>query len=215
MIGCFLLVILAYTLWGKKGLYVWTAIAVIVANIQVMKTIEFFGLVTSMGNVVYGSIFLVTDILNEKYSKEDAKRAVWIGFYALIATTLIMQITLYFIPHGSDFISPHIDAIFSLLPRIAVASLTAYLVSQFHDVWFFAKLKKRFRGRFLWVRNNTSTILSQLLDNVIFTLIAFAGVFSWSVIGQIFITTLMMKIIISAADTPFVYWAKRIQRDQS
>ncbi|MFC1734350.1 queuosine precursor transporter [candidate division KSB1 bacterium] len=211
MVGCFLLVMLAYTLFGRTGLYVWTTIAIILANIQVMKTIEIFGLVTSLGNVLYSSTFLVTDILNEMYSKKDAKKAVWIGFFALIATTLIMQITLYFTPHTSDFVSPHIEAIFSFFPRIALASIIAYLISQNHDVWVFAKLKKGFKGKHLWLRNNLSTISSQLIDNIIFTLIAFVGVFSWEIILQIFVTTMVMKLMIAGFDTPFMYWARRIK----
>jgi len=211
MIGCFLLIILAYTLFGRTGLYVWTAMAIILANIQVLKTIELFGLVTSLGNVLYSSTFLVTDILNEMYTKKEAKKAVWIGFFALIATTLIMQITLYFTPHASDFISPHIEAIFSLLPRIALASIIAYIVSQTHDVIIFAKLKKGFKGKHLWLRNNLSTVSSQLIDNIIFTLIAFIGVFSWQIIVEIFITTMVMKLVIAGFDTPFIYWDKRIK----
>ena len=211
LIGCFLLIMLAYTLWGRTGLYVWTAIAVILANIQVMKTVEFFWLVTAMGNVIYGSLFLVTDILNELYSEKEARKAVWIGFYSLISATLVMQATLYFVPHSSDFLSPHLDAVFGLLPRITVASLAAYLVSQFHDVWLFARLRRAFRGRKLWLRNNISTFTSQTMDNIVFTLIAFTGVFSWSVMGQIFITSLAMKWVVSIADTPFIYWARRMK----
>ncbi|MFC1754349.1 queuosine precursor transporter [Thermoproteota archaeon] len=211
LIGCFLLIILAYTLFGRTGLYIWIATAVILANIQVMKTIEFFGLVTAMGNVIYGSIFLCTDILNEVYSKKDAQKGVWIGFFVLIATTIIMQTTLYFVPHESDFMSEPIAAIFGFLPRIALASLTAYLISQTHDVYFFAKLKKMFKGKHLWLRNNASTVLSQLIDNVIFTLIAFVGIFSWSIIFQIFIVSLAMKVFVGICDTPFIYWAKKIR----
>ena len=62
------MVILIYRLFGKTGLYIWTAVAVILANIQVMKTIQVFGLVTALGNVIYSSLFLVTDIINENYS---------------------------------------------------------------------------------------------------------------------------------------------------
>jgi len=123
-----------------------------------------------------------------------------------------MQITLQFIPDESDFLSEHISAIFSFLPRIAFASLVAYLISQSHDVWFFAKLKKMHKKKHLWLRNNLSTLTSQLLDNTIFTLIAFAGVFSWSIIGQIFITSLILKVIVAACDTPFVYLARKIKQ---
>jgi len=207
----FLMVILAYRLFGKTGLYVWTAVGVILANIQVMKTVQVFGLVTALGNVIYSSLFLVTDIINENYSKKDAQKAVWIGFFVLITTTILMQITIQFIPHESDFLSEHLTAIFSFLPRIAFASLTAYLISQTHDVWFFAKLKKKHKKRLLWFRNNSSTIISQLLDNIVFTLIAFVGIFSWDIIGQIFLTSMIMKVVVAICDTPFIYWARNIK----
>jgi len=209
----FFLVILAYKFFGKTGLYAWVALSMILANIQVMKTIELFGFVTAMGNIIYASIFLVTDIIDELYDKKSANKAVWIGFFVLISTTIIMQITLCFVPHESDFLGSHIKAIFSFLPRITIASLTAYLISQFHDVWFFLLLKKKTKGKYLWLRNNVSTITSQLIDNIVFTLIAFVGVFSWAVIAQIFITSYIMKIIIAVCDTPFIYWAKRIKRN--
>ena len=207
----FLVVILAYRFFGKTGLYVWTAVAVILANIQVMKIVQIFGLVTALGNVLYSSLFLVTDILNENYTKKDAQKAVWIGFFVLIATTIIMQITIYFTPDKSDFLSGPLSKIFSVLPRIAFASLIAYIVSQTHDVWFFARFKKRDKKKRLWLRNNLSTVFSQLIDNTIFTRIAFVGEFSWSEIGQIFLTSLILKVIVAASDTPFVYWARKIK----
>ena len=211
----FLMVILAYRLFGKTGLYVWTAVGVILANIQVMETVQVFGLVTALGNVIYSSLFLVTDIINENYSKKDAQKAVWIGFFVLITTTILMQITIQFIPHESDFLSEHLTAIFSFLPRIAFASLTAYLISQTHDVWFFAKLKKKHKKRLLWFRNNSSTIISQLLDNIVFTLIAFVGIFSWDIIGQIFLTSMIMKVVVAICDTPFIYWARNMTSSQN
>lgn len=215
LISSFLIVILAYRLFGKTGLYVWTAAGVILANIQVMKTIEVFGLVTALGNVIYSSLFLVTDIINENHSKDDAQKAVWIGFFVLISMTILMQMTLHFVPHESDILGKHIAAIFSFMPRIALASLIAYLISQNHDVWLFATLKQKQKKKYLWLRNNLSTISSQLLDNAIFTLIAFVGVFSWGIIGQIFLTSLIMKVIVAACDTPFVYLARKIKSNSS
>ena len=130
---CFGMIIFSYRFFGKYGLYTWTALAVILANIQVLKTIEVFGLVTTLGNVVYSSMFLVTDILNENHTKKDAKRAVWIGFFVLIATTIIMQLAILFEPHKSDFSHEHISSLFSFFWRIALASLVAYFVSQTHE----------------------------------------------------------------------------------
>jgi len=207
------IVIIAYKLFGRIGLYIWVAAAVIIANIQVLKLIEVFGLETALGNVIYASIFLATDILNENHTKKDAQKAVWIGFFVLISTTIVMQVTLYFIPSENDFINPHISEIFSLMPRIVIASLIAYLVSQNHDVWFYAKMKKKDKSKRLWLRNNLSTVSSQLIDNTIFTLIAFVGLQSWETIGQIFFTALLMKIIVAACDTPFLYLARKIKNN--
>jgi len=212
--------ILAYRFFGKMGLYCWMAVAIILANIQVMKTVQIFWLVTALGNILYGTTFLVTDILSENYGLEEAKKAVWVGFFVLIAATIIMQICLAFVPDTSDALSPALEQIFGLLPRIAVASLTAYIISQLHDVWAFEFWKKMFKGKYLWLRNNFSTITSQLIDNIIFTWIAFVGlfglfgwgqVFEWGIIFQIFIVSYVMKVIIAAIDTPFVYLSKWIK----
>jgi hypothetical protein len=211
---------LAYRFFGKTGLYAWTAMAIILANIQVMKTIKFFGLVTAMGNIIYGSTFLVTDILCENHGKRDAKRAVMIGFFTLIFTTVIMQICLAFIPDESDTLSPALEQIFSLLPRITVASLTAYLISQLHDVWAFDFWRRKTAGRHLWLRNNASTMVSQLIDNAVFTWIAFIGfgvgwtqVFPTDIVVEIFVTSYIMKFIVAVLDTPFVYLSTRMKRE--
>ena len=216
----FLFTIIAYRLFGKIGLYTWMAIALVIANMQVLKTVEMFGWVTALGNVIYGTTFLATDILSENYGKKDAKKAVYTGFFILIALTTIMQLTLYFIPHESDFASPALETIFGFMPRIVIASLTAYIVSQLHDVWAFAFWKNKFEGKHLWLRNNFSTMTSQLVDNVVFTLIAFVGffglfgweqVFEWSIILQIFIVSYVMKFVVAVCDTPFMYWAKKLK----
>ena len=218
LLANFLLIIGAYKLFGKGGLVMWIPISVIVANIQVIQTVELFGLVATLGNIVYASSFLVTDILSENYGKSDAKKAVWIGFFSLISMTLLMNLALYFLPLEGDVFasSTHesLSTIFKLMPRIAIASLAAYLVSQQHDIWAFHFWKKRFSSdRQLWLRNNLSTMVSQLLDSVVFTFIAFYGVFELSLLYEILITTYLLKWAVAAADTPFVYWAKHIHKN--
>lgn len=216
----FLLIILAYKLFGKWGLIMWIPVATILANIQVVQTIQLFGFSATLGNVVYATSFLVTDILSENYGKKEAGKAVWIGFFSLITMTLLMNLTLLFHPlPGDDFAqTTHgaLSTIFSLMPRIALASLTAYIISQRHDVWAFHFWKDKFPSdRHLWIRNNLSTMVSQLFDSAIFVVIAFWGVFDPTVLGEIFITTYLLKWLVAAADTPFVYWAKQISRKDS
>jgi hypothetical protein len=216
LLANFFLIILAYRLFGKWGLIMWIPISVIVANIQVIQTVELFGLVATLGNIVYATSFLVTDILSENYGKTEAKKAVWIGFFSLISMTLLMNLALYFLPlEGDEFALITHDAtstIFKLMPRIAIASLAAYLLSQRHDVWAFHFWKKRFpHDKQLWLRNNLSTMVSQLIDSSVFVLLAFYGVFETGILLEIFLTTYFLKWIVAAADTPFVYWARKIR----
>lgn len=214
LIGNFAVILLSYRLFGKLGLYVFIPIAAIVANIQVVKTIELFGFTTTLGNIVYASSFLVTDILSENYGKKEAKTAVYIGFFALLTATGLMNLALLFEPAESDFAQPALQTIFSLLPRIAGASLAAYLISQLHDVWAFHLWKKRYpQARFLWLRNCASTAVSQAIDTVIFTFLAFLGRFSLPVVVEILWTTYLMKLVVAVCDTPFVYIARNWNRN--
>ena len=212
----FIGILVFYRFFGKTGLFIWMGVAVLIANIQVMKTISVFGFVTAMGNIIYATTYLASDILNEIYGKKEAKRAVILGFFVMIFFTIVVQLTLLFKPDATDTMSPALQQVFGILPRIAVASLTAYIISQLVDIWLYALIKKVTNGKHLWLRCNSSGFLSQLIDNITFTWIAFVGlfglfgwgqVFEWGIIIQIFITSLIIKYIVSICDTPFLYFA--------
>ncbi len=205
------LVTIIYRFFGKTGLYVVIVASIITANIQVVKTVEIFGFVATLGNVLYGSIFFATDILSEVYGKKAARRGVWLGFIGMLLMTLWMQLGLRFIPHASDFAQGPLSTIFGLMPRIAVGSMIAYVVSQHHDIWAFLYWKKRTKGRFLWLRNNASTMVSQAIDSAIFCSIALWGLYDTNVWLQILVSTYVMKLIVAAVDTPFLYLAKKIR----
>ncbi len=203
-------ILLAYRLFGKIGLFIWVPIAAITANIQVLKTVEIFGLTATLGNIVYATSFLVTDILSENYGKSDARKAVAFGFFSMIVIVGLMNLALLFKPHSSDFADEHLRAIFTILPRITAASLVAYAISQLHDVWAYHFWRSRFPDkRQIWIRNNLSTVVSQLIDTAVFTAGAFIGVFPFSVVLEIALTTYLLKVVVAIADTPMVYIARR------
>lgn len=203
-------VLLAFRLFKKEGLYLVIIANIIVCNIQVLKTISLFGLTTTLGNILYGSIFLATDLLSEIYGKKEADKGVWLGFFAMLLMTGYMQVAIFFKPHESDFASPHIQAIFSLMPRVAFGSLLAYFISQFHDVWAFHFWQRLTKGKHLWLRNKFATWVSQAIDTVIFCSIAFLGLFPLPEWWQIVFTTYLYKFIVSICDTPFVYLGRSI-----
>ena len=204
-------ILLVYRRFGPVGLYAWMAMACIVANIQVVKVVEIFGLTATLGNIVYASSFLATDILSENHGKKAAGRAVHIGFFSLVMMTILMNMALWFEPAAADFSQKALETIFGFMPRIVLASLSAYLLSQWHDVAAFHFWKRIRPGRrYLWLRNNASTMISQLIDTTVFCTIAFAGVFEPREFWSIFITTYVLKFVVAALDTPFVYLARTI-----
>ncbi|GGE56779.1 queuosine precursor transporter [Priestia taiwanensis] len=212
----FLCVVAVYRFFGVQGLFVWVGFSTVIANIQVVKTIEIFGLTATMGNVMYGTLYLVTDIMHEKYGKDAARKSVWLGFFTLVATTLIMQFALQFTPHETDIAQPAFETIFGVLPQIAAGSLLAYMISQNTDVYLYGWFKKKFpKDNQLWIRNNGSTMISQFIDTLVFTTVAFYGMFEMDVWIDIFITTYAIKWIVALADTPFVYLAKKFHPTKS
>ncbi|ASK63377.1 hypothetical protein CFK37_15035 [Virgibacillus phasianinus] len=210
----FSLLLIFYRIFGKMGLFVWIGMATVIANIQVLKTVELFGLTATLGNIIYGSAYLATDILNEKYSKKDAKKAVWLGFSTLITMTIMMQIALQFQPGQSDFAQGSLETLFGLIPQIALGSMAAYLVSQYFDVWIYDKIRKLFPStKYLWLRNNAGTMLSQLLDTTVFCSIAFYGQYPINIWFEIFFTTYVIKFVVAIIDTPFMYIAKFMHKN--
>lgn len=205
----FLFILVAFRLFGKFGLFAWMPVSVIAANIQVVKTVELFGITATLGNIVYASSFLITDILSENYGKRDARRAVLYGLAAIIGFTALMALSVPFRPSSEDTAHQHLEALFTVLPRITLASVAAYVVSQFHDVWAYAKWRQLFpSGREIWLRNNLSTLVSQLLDSAVFTAVAFWGVFPLPVFLEILVTTYVLKAVVAICDTPLVYVAR-------
>jgi len=204
--------LILFIFFRKQGLYAMMVLSIVVCNIQVAKIVGLFGLVATLGNIMYAGIFWATDVISEVYGKREAKRAVWLGFLSLIIATASMQMALLFVPHSSDFIDPALRSVFTFLPRIAAASLVAYLCSQLHDVWAFHYWKNRTQSRHLWLRNNLSTLVSQAIDSIVFTLGAFLGVFPTEVLVQIVLTTYVLKFLVAVIDTPFIYAATFIER---
>lgn len=211
------LLLVGYRLFGQVGLYMWIAIATIIANIQVTQQVELYTYIFTLGNIVYGSSYLATDILNEKYGRKAARRGVWIGFFSLITTTLLMQFSLLYTPLEDKLaleMSDSLNMLFGLLPWIAVGSLSAYLVSQLFDVFIYTKIRERTGEKWLWLRTTGSTLASQLLDTLTFCAIAFHAL-PFDIWWQIFVTTYLAKFVIAWFATPFMYIAKRMHPKSS
>ena len=202
-------VLIAHRL-GRVYLFGLIAAMAVLMNIFVVKGMYLFGLAATGGNILYASIFLATDILSENYGKKEALRGVRIGFFVSLFFLAGSQAIVLFKPADFDIAHGAMQTLFFLTPRIVIGSMIAYLISQHLDVWLFEKIRKKTKGKHLWLRNNGSTMVSQMVDSALFTLIAFWGVYPKII--QIIIFTYIIKVIIAACDTPFVYLSRRIKK---
>ena len=210
------MVLLSVRMFGKTGLYCVSVAATILANIEVIILVDAFGMEQTLGNVLFASTFLITDILSECEGKKAANRAVVLGVFSTVFFLLLSQSWLLYTPSENDMAAEAIHGVFSTTPRVVLASLGVYAISQFFDVWLYHQwwkfTQKRFgtRRRFLWLRNNGSTLISQIVNTLLFTLFAFFGTYDFKTLVSIFISSYVIYVVTSLADTPFVYLARRI-----
>ncbi len=189
----FSITLLAFRFWGKGGLFIFAIVSVILANIQVLKQIDLFGMHGSMGDISYIGVYLISDILSENYGKVVARKLVGIGIFSVIATTIIMYVSLKMVPNSLDQGQNALNAVFGFFPRLVFASITAFTISQSYDIVAYQFWRNIYPGY--------SAI----------TVIAFIGVFPFKYMLQIFITSCVLRTIISVLDTPFVYWSVKIK----
>ena len=203
-------IILAYRFLGKIGIFAWAVMATIVANIEVAKCVDMVGLSVTLGNVIYSSVFLCTDILSEMYGEKEAKKCVNLTVFFAIVSTILFQCSLLFIPNANDLISPAFKEVFSFVPRVVAASMVSLYISNRLDVFLYQWIKKR--SKYMWMRNNGATMIAQLFDSIFVIFAAFAGIFDFMTLLELSFTTYAIKLIVAVCDTPFLYWAKKLHQ---
>lgn len=211
-------ILVAYRLWGKEGLFCFTVFATITANLEVMLLVDAFGMEQTLGNVLFAATFLITDIMSENEGKEAANKAVNIGIATSVAFIIMSQIWLLYTTSANDWAGESFHVIFSNTPRIMFASVVVYAICQRFDVWIYHKwwsfTDRKFgdHDKYMWLRNNGSTLISQLINTVLYNLFAFGGMYSVGTMVSICAAGYVIFIVTSIADTPAAYLARRIAR---
>lgn len=211
--------------FGQMGLYVFLALAVILGNIQVLKAVKFswFDEPIALGTIVFSTTYLCTDILTEYYGPDSARRAVWMSFSSMLCVSMIMVLTMGWAPLPVSTFGPDYDrfreaheaikTLFLPAPAILSASLIAYVLSQYNDIWIFHSLKKITQGRYAGARAFIATAVSSLLDSIIFSVLA------WVVFAPIpmpadtlvktyILGTYGLRLALAALNAPMVRCAK-------
>ncbi|MDD4351775.1 MAG: queuosine precursor transporter [Candidatus Gracilibacteria bacterium] len=162
----------------------------------------------SVGILTVPVMFLITDIVEEVWGRKVTKEFINVGILGMLFLILITFISVK-LPAAERF--AEMDAayrsIFTTSIRMAIASILAFYIAQMHDIWAFHFWKDKTKGKFLWLRNNLSTIASQLLDSSIFMFVAFYHPtnFPATLVVKLIIPYYIFKILFALLDTPFCY----------
>lgn len=199
---------------GKEWLIALTPIYLITGNVFAESFLQISVFLTSLAVPIYSASFFITDLLNEHYGKKAARNAVILGFVGQLFFVLIM-ILIINAPIFPEKLETYQSA-FLILPRLIIGSFTAYLFSQFWDIFIYHYIKdKTGEDRLIWLRNNISTMTSQLIDTTIFVTIAFYGVppfNSFIALFNFILTTWFIKMLVASIDTPYIYFSRWLVR---
>ena len=178
----------------------------LIANKFITIDLGFKTFVISAGVLPYPITFLITDILSEIYGKKKTARIVWAGFgsslFVLGVLLLAQQFTAI---EGSPVDDDTFNKVFGNSWRVIFASMTAYLCAQLIDVRIYHFWKEKTAGKHLWLRNNFSTIFSQLVDTTLVVCVLFLGIRSNYEIVQFIIDGWLFKMLCAFIDTPLLY----------
>ena len=190
-------------------LAVMAATVAVCTNMLVLKVTK-VGPFTFGGAVVFFPItYILGDVLTEVYGFRRARRVIWLSFgaqlYAAAMSWAVLAMPSDPAPARLE-IQHHYEAVFSATPRIFLASLTAFLVGDFVNAIILARLKVIDGGRNFWKRAILSTVAGQAADSLLFYPLAFAGMWSWQLIGTIMVTHYTLKVGIEILGVPFSSW---------
>jgi queuosine precursor transporter len=163
------------TLLGYEALVALMALLAVCMNLLVTKQIMFCGWQATAADALSIGAVLCTNMIQEFFGTERAKQAVWLSFAGFIGATVIFMIHCAYIPSGADTMQGHCLALFCPLPRIGIASLIAYLITQLCDRYLYAKLMTITHKRYFLLRNIGITASTQLLDTVLFGVVGLYG----------------------------------------
>ena len=201
---------LNFSMEGKTNLLLGLFVACLVtANLIGLKIATFGIFEASVGILVFPILFLITDIIAEVHGREKAREFVYIGLITLVFILVITLIAVLLPAAERSFISQEDYVnIFGTTLRIFLASIIGFFLSQMHDVWAFDFWKRKTHGKFLWFRNNASTVVSQFIDTTIFMFIAFYAISPKFTVEYIFVLIIpywIIKVLFALFDTPFCY----------
>lgn len=177
----------------------------LVSNLAAQKLFNLGPAIFSAGILVFPISYIFGDVLTEVYGFTRARRVIYMGLFANLFMAAVLSVSIWLPPAPGWELQREFQAVHSLIPRIVIASVIAYLLGEFTNSAIMSRLKIRTGGRKLWLRTISSTVAGQFVDTVVFVTIAFGGVFRTSLLIGAIISGWIFKVLYEAAATPLTY----------
>lgn len=177
----------------------------ITSNIIAVKLIEIWGFILPAAIIIFPISYIFGDILTEVYGYSAARRVIWLGFLCNLLFVIAAFIAKILPPYALWHEQEAFEKIFGYTPRLLFASFTAYVFGEFSNSYVLSKLKILTRGRFLWMRTISSTVVGQGIDSLLFITISFFGVIPMKALLVTVLSQWLTKVLYEVLFTPVTY----------
>jgi hypothetical protein len=177
----------------------------LISNVASTKIVDLKWFTFDGGTLLFPLSYIFGDILTEVYGYKKSRQVIWLGFFSALVMSLVF-IVVGKLPSAPGWENQGAyDKILGLTPRIVIASLAAYFCGSFLNSFVLAKMKILTKGKWLWTRTIGSTIVGELVDSVIFIVIAFAGVLPGGLLITLVVSNYIFKTLVEVLFTPLTY----------
>ncbi|MDR1561066.1 MAG: queuosine precursor transporter [Holosporaceae bacterium] len=226
LIICFLTILALLKFFGKSGLFAYSAIVIIISNIQVLKLAKYTYIENpiALGTVAFSTIFAIDNILTEYYGANVAKESVFLSFIGYLFFVIAMKIAVWhptIESHECINLHRELESIFSPSSVLLISSLVSYIISQLTDIFVFSFLKKIAKTKFLSCRSLLSMMIATFVDNFVFSVLAWIVLadrpIGWKSLWATYIlATYLIRLIVAALCVPLIKLAGAfIPREQN
>ncbi len=185
----------------------------LISNVASTKILNFYWFTFDGGTLLFPLSYIFGDILTEVYGYHRSRKVIWLGFICALLMSAVFIVVGKLPPAQGWLNQDAYDKILGLTPRIVMASLIAYLAGEFSNSYVLAKMKILTKGKWLWTRTISSTVVGELVDSILFIVIAFAAILPFSLILTLIISNYLFKTGVEIVFTPLTYkvvsWLKR------
>nr|WP_228035661.1 queuosine precursor transporter [Oculatella sp. LEGE 06141] len=178
----------------------------LISNVTSTKIVNLGSFTFDGGTILFPLSYIFGDVLTEVYGYGRSRKVIWLGFISALLMSVTFMVVGALPPAAEWSYQESYEQILGLTPRIVAASLIAYFAGEFSNSFILAKLKIRTRGRWLWTRTISSTLVGQVVDTALFILIAFTGIFPNALLWTLIVSNYIFKCGVEILFTPVTYW---------